>query len=414
MTEILLKLFVKDYRNTSDLNVRKKYGLLGSFFGLVTNFLLFAGKIIIGSLLGLFSIITDSMNNLSDFGNNFISIAGVKASAKKADKEHPYGHQRMEYILSLIISCIIIGLSMVMMYQAIRDFIIFVRCITETGMAPKKEMTYLMYVISLVIMSVAILLKLMQAYLYFSLGKRIDSMPLKALGKDARNDVITTLFVICGVIITWFSSYDVDCFFTLVVAVFVCFSGIGIMKEAVSSLIGQEPDPEMVRNMIWIIRKYDGVLGIHDLSMHYYGKLVFAVIHVEVSGDENINKSHEMVDRIEKEVSEKLGINLTIHMDPVDNHDPLGQKIKATVSQCLLGMTKEKIQMHDFHLFDEYDHKIIEFELILPEDIDDEKYREEINLIIKASLDKYMKDDYELKIGFDSQVQDFLSETMEK
>lgn len=414
MVTFLLKIFVKDYQDTNNLKVREKYGLLGSFFGLITNFLLFFSKIVIGIMLGLFSIVTDSVNNLSDFGNNFISIFGVKASNKKADKEHPYGHQRVEYILSLIISCVIIGLSMVMMYQSIGDLVIFIRCIADTGCPPKKEFSYVMYVVSLSLMSAGIFVKFVQSYLYFSLGRRIDSMPLRALGKDARNDVITTFFVIIGIIITWFSSYDVDCFFTMVVAIFVCLSGIGIMKESVSTLIGQEPDHAVVRKMIWIIRKYDGVLGIHDLSMHYYGKAVFAVIHVEVSGDVDVNRSHEMIDQIEKEVYSELGINLTIHMDPIDTHDPLANEVRKIIVDELKKMSEEKIMMHDFHLFDEYNRKIVEFELILPETMDDEEHKTKIEDDMKKILQSVIKKDFEVRVGFDSKVQDFLADVEEE
>lgn len=410
MMKFLLKLFVPNYRDTENIEVRKKYGLFASFYGLITNFILFMSKIIIGSLLGLFSIVTDSMNNLSDFGNNFISIVGVKASAKKADKEHPYGHQRVEYVLSLIISCIIIGLSMVMMYQSIRDIIIFFKSVSESGKPPLNQISYPFYIVSLSILSIAIFLKLTQAYIYFYLGKKINSIPLKALGKDARNDVLTTSFVIIGIVITWLSNYDFDCFLTLIVSIFVCMSGVGIMKESISPLIGQEPDAKMVQQMIWIIKKYDGVLGLHDLSMHYYGRIIYAIIHVEVDGDESIYKSHEMIDQIEREVFEKMGIHLTIHMDPVNLHDKRENELKEAVLDALKSFSDESINMHDFHIFDEYNHKIVEFELVLPTSIDDEKHHEDISKKIKEKLSSLLKIDFELKIIFDEKVQDFLSE----
>jgi cation diffusion facilitator family transporter len=410
MVELLLRIFVPSYRDTSSISVRKKYGLLGSFYGLITNFLLFVSKIVIGLMLGLFSIVTDSMNNLSDFGNNFIGIVGVKASAKKADKEHPYGHQRMEYILSLIIACIVIGLSMVMMYQAIKDGVEFVKTIIATGEPPKDEMTYVMYVVSLCVLVFAIVAKLSQAYVYFSLGKRIDSMPLKALGKDARNDVIATLFVIIGLIITWFTSFNIDCFFTFVVAIFVCLSGIGIMRDAISPLVGQEPDHELIEKMMAIILKYDGVLGVHDLLLHSYGKMIYGVIHVEVDGRKDVNSSHEMIDQIERETFEKLGIHLTIHMDPVDLSNPLILAIKQGIPKVLMNLAHQRIPMHDVHIFEEYGRKAVEFELVLPENLDNEDMKNQIRKEVCAFLDELIPSKYELNLGFDSQVQDFLSE----
>ena len=410
MTTLLLKLFVKNYQKTDDPKVRKDYGLLGSFFGLITNLLLFVGKIIIGILLGLFSIVTDSMNNLSDFGNNFISIVGVKASAKKADREHPYGHQRMEYVLSLIISCIIIGLSMVMMYQGIRDMVAFFRSIVDTGLPPTQNLSYTMYVVSLYIMSVAILMKLMQACLYFSLGKKIDSMPLKALGKDARNDVISTIFVIIGIIITWFSHYSVDCFFTLVVAVFVCLSGVGIMKDAISALIGEEPSPEYVQRLITLIQSYPDVLGMHDLDLHCYGKVIYGVIHLEVDDRKDINESHEMIDEIERKAHAELGIHLTVHMDPIKVDDPLTENIKKIIRDSLASYSTTPISMHDFRIINHDENMHIAFELVIPDSLDNPKEQEKLTSYIRESIAKEYGDDksFSLDIGFDSEVQDFL------
>lgn len=410
MTELLLKLFVKNYKDIDKPSVRKKYGFLGSFYGLVTNFLLFVAKIVIGVLLGLFSIVTDSMNNLSDFGNNFISIVGVKASSKKADKEHPYGHQRVEYILSLIISCIIIGLSMVMMYQGVLDCVSFFKAVLETGKPPIGDLSYPMYVVSLCVLSFAILVKFSQALVYFSLGKRIDSMPLKALGKDARNDVITTIFVIIGIIITWFSSFSVDCFFTIVVSIFVALSGISIMKEAISALIGEEPDKTLVQNLISLIKSHSGVLGIHDLSLHYYGKVIYGVIHVEVDDRVDINISHQLVDHIERECLKKLGVHLTIHMDPITLDDAETNEIRECLLSSLGKYSTKKILMHDLHLYRNEKKEILEFELVVPDDFD-EKEQDKIRLFLFDQLEEQFNKDYVLNIGFDSEVQDFLYDT---
>lgn len=409
MVKFLLKIFVKDYQNTNDSTVREKYGLLGSFFGLVTNLVLFVSKIVIGILLGLFSIVTDSVNNLSDFGNNFISVIGVKASNKKADKEHPFGHQRIEFILSLIIACIIIGLAMVMMYQSILDMVSFFKNVANEGCPPKEEISLLMFIVSLCILSIGVLIKFIQSYVYFSLGKRIDSMPLKALGKDARNDVITTLFVIVGLLITWFSKYNFDCFFTLVVAIFVIISGIGIMKESISSLISQTPKKEIVDRLCNLIKSNKGVLGIHDLMLHYYGNIIYGVIHVEVDDRIDVNQSHQMIDEIEKEVFDKMSINLTIHMDPINITDSKTNRIKQYVKDILNSKYSNEIHMHDFHCYTKNESTYIEFDLVIPESFDNDGKRKEISDYVSFKLNEEFKEEFKLTINFDNLNQDFLS-----
>ncbi len=408
MTTLLLKLFVKNYRNTSSLIVRKRYGLLASFFGLITNLLLFIGKIVVGILLGLYSVVTDAMNNLSDFGNNFISIVGVKVSAKKPDKEHPYGHQRAEYILSLIIGCVVIALAMVMLYQGCRDVVTFFTTLVETGKPPLEEFSYPLYVVTLVILSLAIVGKLMQAFVYFSLGKRIDSMPLKALGKDARNDIIGTIFVLLGVVIAWFTSYDIDCFFTIVVAIFVVISGVGIIKEAASILIGQEPSKELIEGIVNIVKEHKDVLGMHDLMLHYYGNLIYGVLHIEVNDKVNVNESHELIDTIEKEVLDKLKVNLTIHMDPIKVDDPDTEMIKTAVLKALQEYPVENIKMHDLQTSCKEDIYHIHFDLVIPEEKDNEVEETKIQEYLIDSIRKDFKKNFILNINFDNRVMDLL------
>ncbi len=409
MTTLLLKLFVKDYQNTNNLVVRKNYGLLGSFFGLITNLLLFFGKIVIGVLLGLYSIVTDSMNNLSDFGNNMVSIIGVKASAKKADKEHPYGHQRVEYIISLIIGCIVIGLAMVMGYNGIRETIAFFTSISQDGMPPQETISYTLYVVSLCILSFAVLAKLLQSYLYFSLGKRIDSMPLKALGKDARNDIIATLFVIVGIVINWFTSFKVDCFFTIVVAIFVGFSGSEIMKEAISSLIGEKPSDKTIDQLVSLIKRYPQALGVHDLFLHSYGNLIYGTIHVEVDDSININTTHMMIDEIEEKALDELNIHLTIHMDPVKVQDPMTEKIKDVVSALLKDYEIKNLTIHDLHVFETDGKEHISFEIVLPDEMENSETEDKLRSYLNKGIAESVSMPFLLKIGFDNEVQDFLN-----
>ncbi|HIU69983.1 MAG TPA: cation transporter [Candidatus Enterosoma merdigallinarum] len=413
MTEILLKLFVKDYRNVQDAKVREKYGLLGSFFGLITNLILFVGKIVIGAMMGLFSIIADSVNNLSDFGNNALSIFGIKVAGKKPDLEHPFGHQRMEYIISLVISCVIIALGGVMLYQGIMDLVAFVGSMQADGTPVLSEIGYHEYVITLSILSAAIFVKVLQSLLYYSLGKRIDSIQLKALGRDALNDVISTTTVIIGVIITYFTDFNVDFAFTIFVSIMVIVSGIGILRQSADILIGEKPSKEKIQDLVHLILSHTEVLGIHDLTMHTYGQVIFAVIHVEVDAKEDVMKSHALCDGIEREVQKKLGINLTIHMDPILVDDPDTAKYRKAVETALKAFPKT-LSMHDFRILSAPNYVNLIFDLVVPPEIDDEKGHEKIESYLKEKVTGFDGKTPYFVINFDDSISDFLYDTGEE
>ena len=413
MTEILLKLFVKDYRNVQDAKVREKYGLLGSFFGLITNLILFVGKIVIGAMMGLFSIIADSVNNLSDFGNNALSIFGIKVAGKKPDLKHPFGHQRMEYIISLVISCVIIALGGVMLYQGIMDLVAFVESMQADGTPVLSEIGYHEYVITLSILSAAIFVKVLQSLLYYSLGKRIDSIQLKALGRDALNDVISTITVIIGVIITYFTDFNVDFAFTIFVSIMVIVSGIGILRQSADILIGEKPSKEKIQNLVHLILSHTEVLGIHDLTMHTYGQVIFAVIHVEVDAKEDVMKSHALCDGIEREVQKKLGINLTIHMDPILVDDPDTAKYRKAVETALKAFPKT-LSMHDFRILSAPNYVNLIFDLVVPPEIDDEKGHEKIESYLKEKVTGFDGKTPYFVINFDDSISDFLYDTGEE
>lgn len=413
MTEILLKLFVKDYRNVQDAKVREKYGLLGSFFGLITNLILFVGKIVIGAMMGLFSIIADSVNNLSDFGNNALSIFGIKVAGKKPDLEHPFGHQRMEYIISLVISCVIIALGGVMLYQGIMDLVAFVGSMQADGTPVLSEIGYHEYVITLSILSAAIFVKVLQSLLYYSLGKRIDSIQLKALGRDALNDVISTTTVIIGVIITYFTDFNVDFAFTIFVSIMVIVSGIDILRQSADILIGEKPSKEKIQDLVHLILSHTEVLGIHDLTMHTYGQVIFAVIHVEVDAKEDVMKSHALCDGIEREVQKGLGINLTIHMDPILVDDPDTAKYRKAVETALKAFPKT-LSMHDFRILSAPNYVNLIFDLVVPPEIDDEKGHEKIESYLKEKVTGFDGKTPYFVINFDDSISDFLYDTEEE
>lgn len=408
MGKFLLKLFVKDYKNVNDPNVRKKYGLVSSIFGLITNFLLFLSKIIIGIILGLYSLVSDSINNLSDFGNNALSVFGVKMTYKPADKEHPYGHQRTEYVISLVIGCVIIALGSIMAYQGVTDLVQFIQTVIETGKAPLRSFSYVMYVVSLSLLSFAILVKCTQAMIYFTYGKAISSQQLKALGKDALNDCISTTLVILGIVVSYFSGYDIDCFLTLLVAVLVILSGIGIIKEAANSLVGEKPSKETIDSLVSLLLGHNGVLGIHDLEIHTYGRVVFGVIHVEVNAKEDVMLSHELCDSLEKEVFEKMKIHLTVHMDPILVNDPDTNKYKELVESFA---HEHEAHIHDFRILSGQNNVNLIFDMILLSENDTEEGHKEIKKQLSDYINNRFGKNVNLVINFDSAITDFLSGT---
>ena len=361
MTELLLKLFVKDYKNVKDQNVRKQYGVLGAVFGLVTNFILFAAKLTIGILIANISIIADGLNNLSDFGNCFITIFGFKMSSKPADKDHPFGHQRMEYIISLIVSVIIISLGFNIGKDAVNSII-----------TPSEQMEQIL--IPAIILGLSIVIKVLQGVLYYSLGKRIDSIALKATGADSRNDVISTTGVLIGLFISFYTGFTrIDGIIALVVAIFVVISGIKILIDTADILLGEKPSQEIIDEFVKTIKSHDCVLGIHDIEMHCYGpNQIYASCHVEVDASKDVIVTHDSIDNIEKECLQKLKIQTVIHMDPVVINDPQRNHYKEVVEEALKEVNPD-LHFHDFRIVSGPTHVNLVFDIVLPFELKSKK-----------------------------------------
>ena len=361
MTELLLKLFVKDYKNVKDQNVRKQYGVLGAVFGLITNFILFAAKLTIGILIANISIIADGLNNLSDFGNCFITIFGFKMSSKPADKDHPFGHQRMEYIISLIVSVIIISLGFNIGKDAVNSII-----------TPSEQMEQIL--IPAIILGLSIVVKVLQGVLYYSLGKRIDSIALKATGADSRNDVISTTGVLIGLFISFYTGFTrIDGIIALVVAIFVVVSGIKILIDTADILLGEKPSQEIIDEFVKTIKSHDCVLGIHDIEMHCYGpNQIYASCHVEVDASKDVIITHDSIDNIEKECLQKLKIQTVIHMDPVVIDDPQRNHYKEVVAEALKEVNPD-LHFHDFRIVSGPTHVNLVFDIVLPFELKSKK-----------------------------------------
>ena len=343
-------------------DVRQKHGLLASFVGAISNLLLFAFKVIIGILVASMSIITDAINNLTDMSSCIVNIFGFKISNKPADKDHPFGHERSEYIAGLIICFIMIGLALVLGYTSI------IRLINNEYTSYSLET----FIVAVVILSVAILVKLWQGLFYRKIAKLINSVSLKASAQDSINDVISTGFVLVATILEFvFAKYDVhlDAYFSLAVAAFIIYSGIKLAIETANPLIGITPDNELVKNAVADILSYPGVFGVHDIVCHSYGPTkVFMTLHVEVDQDVNVLVSHDMIDIIENQVGIKYNMVVTIHMDPIDTKSPEVAALREKTSQILANLS-DRLTFHDFRITKGETHTNIMFDVVVPFDV---------------------------------------------
>ncbi len=361
MHKILIKLFIKDYNNLSSPKVRAAYGALAGIVGIISNILLAGLKIIIGILAISPSIIADGINNLTDGVSSIITLVGFKLSSKQADSDHPYGHQRLEYITGLIIAFIIfiIGITL------LKDSIVGVYELF-TGQAKALDIVNPVVIIGCLVLSIG--MKFLQSSFYKKMGTIVSSDALFASAKDSLNDCITTVAVLISTLVYIFSNgkINIDSIALLVVSIFILVSSISLIKDTIDPLVGVIPSDEEVTKIANAIKAYDGVLGIHDLVVHSYGpNMNFVTVHVEVSREVDVMKSHDLIDNIEHEVSKLLNILLTIHMDPVEVNDEKTNEIKVVVKQILEDIDP-KLSFHDFRIVPGPTHTNILFDVVMP------------------------------------------------
>ena len=356
MKNILAKIFIKDYKNYQKQEVRNAYGKLCGAVGIVSNILLCAVKIITGVLISSVAILADGINNLSDAGSSIITLLGFKLSSIPADSEHPFGHQRIEYISGLVVSFIILIIGVLLMKTSIE------KIITGSEAIPKKQV-----LITMIILFFAILVKLWQSLFYRKNGKLIGSTTLIATSQDSLNDCISTSVVLISMIITYiFPNVVLDGYMGAIVSVFIIISGIGLIKETISPLIGEAPSKEFIDDIADRILKYDGIIGIHDLVIHTYGPAkTFVTVHAEVDANVDITISHDIIDNIEHDFMDKLNINLVIHMDPVDLRCEETRQLKAMTND-ILGDISVDLRFHDFRIVKGPTHTNVIFDVVVP------------------------------------------------
>ncbi|HEX2947532.1 MAG TPA: cation diffusion facilitator family transporter [Clostridia bacterium] len=352
MADILIRLFIKDHKNSDNVQVRESYGKLAGKVGIATNFLLFLIKIAVGTLFHSISITADAVNNLSDSGSSVVTLVGFKISGKPADADHPYGHARMEYISGLIVSFVIVILGFQLVQTSVDKII--------------HPQTAQFSWITILVLVVSILIKLWQCLFYRKIGKTIDSSALVATSFDSRNDILATSSVLIATIITALTGFNLDGYMGVVVALFIMYSGGRLIMDTVSPLLGNPPSEELVCKIYKKIQSYEGIVGMHDLSVHNYGVgKCFASVHCEVSADQDIMVSHDIIDNIERDFLKDMDIHMVIHLDPVITDDNKTNELKAAVKD-VIGQISGQIGMHDFRVVWGVTHSNLIFDIVVP------------------------------------------------
>ena len=390
MTKLLLRLFVKDADNTDSPKVRAAIGTLSGLVGIVCNVLLFAFKLLVGTLTGSVSITADAMNNLSDASGSIVTFIGFRVADKPADEHHPYGHARAEYLSGLGVAALIlvIGIELV-----------------KTSVAKIFNPTPVSFtVVAAVVLLASIAVKFWMNLFNRGLAKRIDSTALMATAADSRNDCITTGAVLIAAVVEKLTRVPVDGWIGLAVALFILYSGLNLAKDTISPLLGENADPELREKIVDYIVAQPKVLGYHDLMVHDYGPgQRFASLHVEMDCREDPLDCHELIDDMERECLRSHNVHLVIHYDPVVIDDPVLTALKNKVL-CLLQAKDPRLSMHDFRMVPGKKHMNLVFDVALPRDMKDKG--EELRQWVEDTLNAEGEMVYHVIITFD--VADFV------
>lgn len=352
MTDLILRIFVRDHKNTEDPAVRDKCGRVAGAVGIVTNFLLFLMKIIVGTVFHSVSVTADAVNNLTDSGSSVVTLIGFKMASKPADEKHPFGHARIEYLSGVIVSFIVIFLGLQLGMSSIEKIL----TPEENALTP----------VALVVLVISILAKLWQCLFYRKVGRMIKSESVEATSKDSRNDVIATSVVLIGAVITMLTGVNLDGYMGAAVALFIVFSGVQLTISTADPLLGQAPEGELVQTITEKMLSYPGIIGMHDLAVHNYGVgRCFASAHCEVDAKNDILVSHDLIDNIERDFSRDLGVHMVIHLDPVIVGDARTDALHCKV-QSLVTALYPTVTIHDFRVIWGVTHSNIVFDAAVP------------------------------------------------
>lgn len=375
MSELLVKIFIKDRENTKNPTVRQKYGLLSGVVGIILNVILTIGKFIIGSASHSVAITGDAVNNLADAGSNIVTLVGFKMAGMKPDKEHPFGHGRIEYIAALIVGFLV----ELMGFELIKSSVEKIR--------NPQELVFSIPAVLVLVLSIGS--KIWLALFNRHLGKKIDSPAMTAVVADSISDTTATTATLVCLVLSKFTTLPLDGYFGVVVALFIMYSGFGILKETIGIILGTPPEKELVDEIVSFVLSHDEIIGIHDLIVHSYGaNQTFASLHAEVEADADIIAVHDTIDLIEKNILEKYGILLVIHMDPlVINNERINELREKTIEA--VHAIDERLSIHDFRVVDGPTHTNLIFDIVKPFEI--KLSNDEIQLMLKEEIDKNNK-----------------------
>lgn len=352
MTNLLIRLFIQDPKNTGDPHVRQRYGLLGSGVGIAVNVLLFAAKFLAGLLSGSIAVTADAFNNLSDAASSVVTLIGFKLSDQKPDQDHPFGHGRIEYLSGLFVAMVIL----LMGFELGRD------AVNQILHPAAVEFSLL----SCGILAASVLAKVFLWHFNRTLGDRIHSVSMKAASADSLGDAIATAAVLLGSIIGTLLKINIDGWLGICVAIVILRAGWEAAKDTITPLLGTTPDPEFVQNIEETVMAHEEVIGIHDLLVHDYGPgRCMISLHAEVSSSGDILAIHDEIDNVERELKDRLGCEAVIHMDPLATDDNTTVETRAKIA-ALVQCIDDAITIHDFRMVSGPSHTNVIFDAVIP------------------------------------------------
>ncbi len=379
MISLLSRLFIKDYENTGDPQVRQRYGMVCGGVGIFLNVLLFLGKFLAGFFSGSVAITADAFNNLSDAGSSVITLVGFHMAGQKPDPAHPFGHGRIEYISGLMVAFIILLMAVELLQSSVEKIL------------HPEEVTATPLVIGILVASICV--KLYMSLYNRRVARKIDSAAMDATAKDSISDSLATTVVLATTLLAHFTGLKIDGYCGVLVSLFVFMAGISAAKETINPLLGQPPQPEFVRQVRDIILSYrdQGIIGLHDLVVHNYGPgRVMLSVHAEVPAKSDVVKMHDVIDNIEHRLKSELQCEAVIHMDPVSMDDVRTKELRRKVAAIVSGM-EGKVSFHDFRVVDGETHTNLIFDVVVPFDypMSDQQVRDYIQNEVKKISDQY-------------------------
>lgn len=367
MLDFLVRRFVPNAQQVNDPAVRTAYSVFAGAMGIVLNILLFGVKLPIGMITGSIAITSDAFNNLSDMGSSLITVIGARMAGRRPDREHPFGHGRLEYVSALIVAFLILLVGFELLKESIGK------------LAQPQPVDFNPVLVG--VLALSVLVKVFMFYYNRTLGRRIQSTVMRATASDSLNDAITTSAVVAATIIGHFVSWPIDALAGLALSLLILWSGYGVAKDTIDLLLGGKPDPELVKRIAAMVMEGEGVTGVHDLIIHDYGPgRVMASVHAEVPSDQDIMHVHEAIDATEQRIQRELGVPIVIHMDPILVHSEKLDKANAQLRQ-VLDQIAPGVSYHDLRMTDGENRINLIFDLVLPDGPSPEKTQQVVRQV---------------------------------